>query len=197
MADGESPAMTDGLPGSAGPKERHSLTLDQRRALRRWANSQTVRPSHKACIEWFQQQYGQSISQSTVSHSLSPKYARLDGEPTLSGSRLRYGNWPDVEKLVLLWHQHRRPHRYHARPRWPPSSCTGSWTSTRPLPTRPADIATQCLMRPLQLEWNRGGLGLAGDVVERLKVLNVLPLAIDPVTRVNTIPWSRLAQCRG
>lgn len=90
-------------PGSAS-KERHSLSLDQRRALRRWANSQTVRPSHKACIEWFAAQYGQTISQSTVSHSLSPKYARLDGDPQLSGSRLRFGNWPDVEKLVLMWH---------------------------------------------------------------------------------------------
>ncbi|KAI3397731.1 hypothetical protein diail_10384 [Diaporthe ilicicola] len=85
-------------------KERHSLSLDQRRALRRWANAQTVRPSHKACIEWFASQYGNTISQSTVSHSLSPKYARLDGDPQLSGSRLRFGNWPDVEKLVLMWH---------------------------------------------------------------------------------------------
>jgi hypothetical protein len=85
-------------------KERHSLSLDQRRALRRWANTQTVRPSHKACIEWFASQYGNTISQSTVSHSLSPKYARLDGDPQLSGSRLRFGNWPDVEKLVLMWH---------------------------------------------------------------------------------------------
>jgi len=99
--------MADIAPDAATPstKERHSLTLDQRRALRRWANSQTVRPSHKACIEWFASQYHQTISQSTVSHSLSPKYARLDGDPQLSGSRLRFGNWPDVEKLVLLWHQ--------------------------------------------------------------------------------------------
>ncbi|OAA60792.1 centromere binding protein Cbh2 [Cordyceps fumosorosea ARSEF 2679] len=87
-------------------KERHSLTLDQRRALRRWASSQPLRPSHRACIDWFFSQYGQMISQSTVSHSLSPKYSRLDGEhPQLSGSRLRFGNWPDVEKLVLLWYQ--------------------------------------------------------------------------------------------
>lgn len=90
----------------SGSKERHSLTLDQRRALRRWASSQTMRPSHRACIDWFFDQYGQMISQSTVSHSLSPKYSRLDGEhPQLSGSRLRFGNWPDVEKLVLLWYQ--------------------------------------------------------------------------------------------
>ncbi|TDZ31313.1 CENP-B-like protein 2 [Colletotrichum spinosum] len=88
------------------PKERHSLTLDQRRALRRWANAQSIRPSHKACIDWFYNQYGQHISQSTVSHSLSPKYSRLDGDnPQLSGSRLRFGNWPDVEKLVLRWYQ--------------------------------------------------------------------------------------------
>jgi hypothetical protein len=38
---------------ASNPKERHSLTLDQRRALRRWAHAQTTRPSHKACIEWF------------------------------------------------------------------------------------------------------------------------------------------------
>jgi len=91
---------------SIPPKERHSLTLDQRRALRRWANSQHVRPSHKACIEWFFSEYGQHISQSTVSHSLSPKYSRLDGEVQhMAGSRLRFGNWPDVEKLVLKWYQ--------------------------------------------------------------------------------------------
>lgn len=95
-------------PGGTNPlsKERHSLTLDQRRALRRWAYSHTVRPPHKVCIDWFYQQYGQWISQSTVSHSLSAKYARLDGDnPQLSGSRLRFGNWPDVEKLVLRWYQ--------------------------------------------------------------------------------------------
>ncbi|KAJ6786307.1 hypothetical protein PWT90_08743 [Aphanocladium album] len=100
------PAHDISLAPSVGPKERHSLTLDQRRALRRWANSQTIRPSHRACIDWFYTQYGQMISQSTVSHSLSPKYSRLDGDnPQLSGSRLRFGNWPDVEKLVLLWYQ--------------------------------------------------------------------------------------------
>ncbi|KYK59083.1 hypothetical protein DCS_00210 [Drechmeria coniospora] len=98
--------VPDDSPATTPPKERHSLTLDQRRTLRRWANNQPIRPSHKACIEWFFSQYGQNISQSTVSHSLSPKYSRLDGDnPQLSGSRLRFGNWPDVEKLVLLWYQ--------------------------------------------------------------------------------------------
>lgn len=90
-------------------KERNSLTLDQRRALRRWANGQSTRPSHKACIDWFYSRYNQYISQSTVSHSLSPKYQRLDAVngdgPQLSGSRLRFGNWPDIEKLVLVWYQ--------------------------------------------------------------------------------------------
>ena len=103
-SNGMDTSFPNPVDGSPQQKERHSLSLDQRRALRRWANSQTVRPSHKACIEWFTSQYGQSISQSTVSHSLSPKYARLDGDPQLSGSRLRFGNWPDVEKLVLMWH---------------------------------------------------------------------------------------------
>lgn len=98
------PENGDSSPAAHTPKERHSLTLDQRRALRRWAHSQTTRPSHKACIEWFFSQYGQHVSQSTISHSLSPKYARLDNDNQFSGSRLRFGNWPDVEKLVLLWH---------------------------------------------------------------------------------------------
>ncbi|KAL0930551.1 centromere binding protein B [Colletotrichum truncatum] len=106
-ASGLGPPPPDGVESPVStPKERHSLTLDQRRALRRWANAQTIRPSHKACIDWFYNQYGQHISQSTVSHSLSPKYSRLDGDnPQLSGSRLRFGNWPDVEKLVLRWYQ--------------------------------------------------------------------------------------------
>lgn len=103
MSDEIAPAAPEAAPTPV--KERHSLTLDQRRALRRWASSQPVRPSHKACIDWFHTEYGQTISQSTVSHSLSPKYARLDADAKLSGSRLRFGNWPDVEKLVLLWHQ--------------------------------------------------------------------------------------------
>ncbi|KAL1843074.1 hypothetical protein VTJ49DRAFT_3209 [Mycothermus thermophilus] len=79
--DVEPPATTTATPTLT--RERNSLTLDQRRALRRWASSQP----------------------STVSHSLSSKYARLDNDTQLSGSRLRFGNWPDVERLVLLWHQ--------------------------------------------------------------------------------------------
>ncbi|KAL2267274.1 hypothetical protein VTJ83DRAFT_4551 [Remersonia thermophila] len=98
------PTATTAATTATPTRERNSLTLDQRRALRRWASSQPVRPSHKACIEWFQTQFNQRISQSTVSHSLSPKYARLDNDTQLSGSRLRFGNWPDVERLVLLWH---------------------------------------------------------------------------------------------
>ncbi|CAM1511694.1 Fc.00g092070.m01.CDS01 [Cosmosporella sp. VM-42] len=106
VVDDVNDVSVNSMPVGSPAKERHSLTLDQRRALRRWANSQTIRPSHKHCIEWFYEQYGQQISQSTVSHSLSPKYSRLDGDnPQLSGSRLRFGNWPDVEKLVLLWYQ--------------------------------------------------------------------------------------------
>ncbi|TPX14145.1 uncharacterized protein E0L32_000539 [Thyridium curvatum] len=103
---GSSSSPPAAAPSAGRPiKERHSLSLEQRRALRRWASSQAVRPSHRACIDWFRSQYSHTISQSTVSHSLSPKYARLDGDPPqLSGSRLRFGNWPDVERLVLLWH---------------------------------------------------------------------------------------------
>ncbi len=89
----------------AGPKDRLTYTVDQRRALRRWVHSQTPRPTHKACIEWFQAQYGQTMSQATVSHSLSSKYACLDDHPQPAALRVRTGNWHDVEKLVLPWYQ--------------------------------------------------------------------------------------------
>lgn len=107
-AAGDDPSMSADMTTadtSAAAKERNSLTLEKRRHLRLWAFGQATRPSHRACIEWFYSQYGQHISQSTVSHSLSTKYARLDDSSQLSGSRLRLGNWPDVEKLVLRWYQ--------------------------------------------------------------------------------------------
>jgi hypothetical protein len=99
--DDEAPPSSD----NKSPKSnRSALSLSQRRELRKWAQSQVVKPSHRDCILWFFNQYGQHISQSTISHSLSPKYARLDTDAQFSGSRLRFGNWPDVERLVLLWH---------------------------------------------------------------------------------------------
>lgn len=66
-------------PETQAVSARVQVTLAQRAALRAWAASLPARPHHKACIEWFRNRFGQTISQSTVSHSLSAKYARLDG----------------------------------------------------------------------------------------------------------------------
>ena len=85
------------------PKQR--ILLEQRRALRVWAHSQHPRPSQKACIAWFQNKYGLKISQSTVSESLSSHFEAVDSTTDTQRSRLRTGQWPDLEKLLFLWQQ--------------------------------------------------------------------------------------------
>ncbi|KFZ10644.1 hypothetical protein V501_05089 [Pseudogymnoascus sp. VKM F-4519 (FW-2642)] len=86
---------------------RQSITIKQRRALRRWAHRQHPKPSQKACIQWFQETYGHKVSQSTISESLSITFARLDTEAgagaiPASTLRIRSGFWPELEEV--LWH---------------------------------------------------------------------------------------------
>lgn len=84
---------------------RQGITIEQRRALRRWAHRQHPKPSQKACIQWFQETYGHKVSQSTVSESLSVTFARLDTEAgaiSSSALRIRSGFWPELEEV--LWH---------------------------------------------------------------------------------------------
>src|SRR6195952_1019881 len=88
---------------------RLAITIEQRRALRRWRNSQTPLPSHKACIDWFYTQFNHKISQSTVSESLSARFAHLDdvaASAANSQSRHRTGQWDDLEQILAQW-QHR------------------------------------------------------------------------------------------
>ena len=86
------------------PRKQHIL-LSQRRAVRAWALQQHPRPSQKACIAWFQGQYGRTISQSTVSESLSSHFEAIDTSSNTGRSRLRSGQWPDLENLLFLWQQ--------------------------------------------------------------------------------------------
>lgn len=85
---------------------KQRILLSQRRALRAWALQQHPRPSQKACITWFQAQYGTTISQSTVSESLSSHFEAIDKSTNRTGSRLRSGQWPELENLLFLWQQH-------------------------------------------------------------------------------------------
>lgn len=88
---------------------RIPITIEQRRALRRWVLSQAPKPSHKACIEWFFEQFNHRISQSTVSESLSVRFANLDDLLSAvpnAQARLRTGYWDDLEQILVQW-QHR------------------------------------------------------------------------------------------
>ncbi|ELR02390.1 hypothetical protein GMDG_08810 [Pseudogymnoascus destructans 20631-21] len=83
--------------------QKQPILLEQRRALRAWAQKQHQKPTQKQCIEWFLQQYNHKLSQSTVSESLSHHFDSLDEAPNTNRARLRTGNWPEVEKLLLTW----------------------------------------------------------------------------------------------
>lgn len=82
---------------------RKGISLDQRRALRRWAHRQTPKPTQKQCIAWFLQEYDHKLSQSTVSDSLSKAFEYLDEDLNLTGIRVRSGNWPEIEKILWEW----------------------------------------------------------------------------------------------
>jgi hypothetical protein len=84
---------------------KQPILLSQRRALRAWALQQHPRPSQKACIAWFQEQYSRTISQSTVSESLSSHFKPIDTSTNTTRSRQRLGQWPDLENLLFLWQQ--------------------------------------------------------------------------------------------
>ena len=85
------------------PKQR--ILLEQRRALHTWAHQQHPRPSQKACIAWFHEQFSLKISQSTVSESLLSHFEAVDNTSNAQRSRLRTGQWPDLEKALFLWQQ--------------------------------------------------------------------------------------------
>jgi hypothetical protein len=86
------------------PRKR-PISVEQRRALRHWAHHTTPKPSHKQCIEWFFEQYGHRLSQSSVSESLSATYTNLD-DPIKTPStslRVRTGAWPELEAILFEW----------------------------------------------------------------------------------------------
>jgi hypothetical protein len=81
---------------------KQRIRLEQRRALRVWAHQQHPKPLQKACITWFHERYGFKISQSTVSKSLSSHFEAIDTSGNSQRSRLRTGQWPDLENLLFL-----------------------------------------------------------------------------------------------
>lgn len=82
---------------------KRGISIEQRRALRRWAHRQVPKPTQRQCIEWFFQEYNHRLSQSTVSESLSSTFANLDDSSHPTSLRLRTGNWPELEKILFDW----------------------------------------------------------------------------------------------
>lgn len=95
--------------GTEMPRKQ-AITLEQRQALRNWAHQQHPKPSQRACINWFYEQYNHKLSQSTVSESLSQHFKNLDksttqGQGQGQGQRLRTGQWPDLERILFDFQQ--------------------------------------------------------------------------------------------
>jgi hypothetical protein len=84
---------------------RQGITIEQQRALHRWAHRQHPKPTQKQCIEWFSQEFNHKLSQSTVSESLGARFAFLDSLNQTEGMQIREGNWPDLEKILFSWQQ--------------------------------------------------------------------------------------------
>lgn len=101
-----------------GP-QRTAIPNPQRAALRAWVRSSHPRPTLVQARKWYEQQYHHKLSISTVGESLSEKYVFLDSPaelPPTAGSRkpkfltqtksrIRPGEWPDLERALILWHE--------------------------------------------------------------------------------------------
>ncbi len=84
---------------------RKQILISQRRALREWAFSQQPRPTHRECVEWFQQQYDIRISQSTISDSLSAHFEIVHTTNATERARIRDPKWPDLDRELYEWQQ--------------------------------------------------------------------------------------------
>jgi len=84
-------------------KVKKPITSTQRKALRTWFFQQNPRPSQKACIDWYKNQYGHELSQSSVSDSLSDRYKNLDTIDPSPSIRNRTGAWEDLEIILYEW----------------------------------------------------------------------------------------------
>ena len=71
--------------------QRQGITIEQQRALCRWAHRQHPKPTQKQCIEWFLHEYNHKLSQSTISKSLSTRFSHLDNNDNSQGQRVREG----------------------------------------------------------------------------------------------------------
>ena len=81
---------------------RRAITLEQKKALRAWASSFDKKPAQLECIQWWQDQYGDSLGQSAISNILSNRYNYLDNPDTeTTGKRKRVSYWTELEAALF------------------------------------------------------------------------------------------------
>ena len=96
-------------PSSAKAKQkRRAITDTERKLLRDHFHEKGGQIKHRELIEWYSQTYYRTFNQSTISESLSPKFAYLDhwsetGHP--ERKRRREASFPDLENALLEWSQ--------------------------------------------------------------------------------------------
>lgn len=95
-------------------KTRAGISEIQKKALRAWYFSQEPRPTHAACIDWFQGAYNRRLNQSTVSIILSRRYEHLDHGPASNGHRLHPPQWPLLEQALSEWLEQKQERGEHA-----------------------------------------------------------------------------------
>lgn len=84
-------------------KNRQGISEVQKKALRSWVQSQQPRPSHSACLAWFEEAYGRRVNQSTISAILSKRWEHLDHGPASAIQRQQAPQWPILEQRVSDW----------------------------------------------------------------------------------------------
>jgi hypothetical protein len=92
-------------------KKHVAISLEQKAALRAYYCTDPDNLEHKDLAQWFEQQYGRPIAQSSISEILSNKYSHLDAkEDTKLGNkqrvdtkRQRTHHWPELEAALYQW----------------------------------------------------------------------------------------------
>ena len=86
---------------------RHPISDEQRKALRRWYQRQHPKPRQSDAAKWFEIKFGHRITQSTVSESLSDRFAYLDTPSTSNTTsfRQRQPQWPLLEAILFEWNR--------------------------------------------------------------------------------------------
>jgi hypothetical protein len=89
-------------------RRRHPVTEQQRKSLRERYHQQPDL-THKDLQIWFEEKYKRAIGQSTISDSLSSRYAYLDSKHLKQGhegfSRIRQVQHPVLERALIEWYQ--------------------------------------------------------------------------------------------